>query len=389
MLLTRFERLFVRRYLLPGRGEAFIAIVAGFSLFAVTIGVAALIVIMSVMNGFRAELFDRFVGLNGHAVIQGYDGRLDGWQAIVQEARATPGVTSATPLIEQPLMASNGGRVEGILLRGMDVADIRANRELNNKNLHGALDELTPGSGNVAIGDELANELGASLGSTISIVNPAGESTPFGTVPKIISVHVSAIFRVGIYDFDKAYVIMPMRDAQNLLLLGDAVQMVKVNTVDPDRVGTILAPLQARIAGRAVISDWRSTNQALFKALAVDRVGMFIVVTLIIIVAMFNIISSLIMLVRAKMRDIAVLRTMGASRRSILRIFISIGMAVGTIGTLAGLVIGFILLSLRNPIINGIQRLTGQQLWDPSIRFLDDIPTRTDWSEVFMVVAMT
>ncbi|MDE2043230.1 MAG: FtsX-like permease family protein, partial [Alphaproteobacteria bacterium] len=283
----------------------------------------------------------------------------------------------------------NGGRVEGILLRGMDVADIRANRELNNKNLHGALDELTPGSGNVAIGDELANELGASLGSTISIVNPAGESTPFGTVPKIISVHVSAIFRVGIYDFDKAYVIMPMRDAQNLLLLGDAVQMVKVNTVDPDRVGTILAPLQARIAGRAVISDWRSTNQALFKALAVDRVGMFIVVTLIIIVAMFNIISSLIMLVRAKMRDIAVLRTMGASRRSILRIFISIGMAVGTIGTLAGLVIGFILLSLRNPIINGIQRLTGQQLWDPSIRFLDDIPTRTDWSEVFMVVAMT
>ncbi len=388
MFLSAYERMLVRRYLFPGKGEAFITIVASFSLIAVTIGVAALIIIMSVMNGFRAELFDKFVGINGHAVVQGYNGRLDNWQDILTKAKATPGVTSATPLIEQPLMASFSGRVEGVAVRGMRVEDIRNNPTLKGKTLDGDLRAVTPGSGTIAIGAELANALGAQIGSDISLISPQGETTPFGTVPRIVSYRIAAIFKIGIYDYDKSFVIMPMQDAQNLLLLGDAVGMIEVNTVDAENVGPILKPLAAQVAGRAVISDWRSTNAALFKALAVDRVGIFIVLTIILLVAMFNIVSSLIMLVRAKSRDIAVLRTMGASRKAILRVFVSIGMMIGGLGTLSGLLISALVLTFLTNIVTFVQWATGQQLWDPSIRFLTEIPVRTDAVEVVLVVLM-
>ena len=215
MLLTRYERFIAKRYLLPGKGEGFIFLVASISLVAVMLGVAALIIVMSVMNGFRAELFDKIVGLNGHAVVQGYDGKLQGWQDVVAQAKATPGVRAATPLIEQPLMASFNGRVQGILLRGMRVADIRSNSLLKTKVLSGSIRELSPGSGNVAIGSRLAEALGAQVGSTISLVSPDGQSTPFGSVPRIVAYRVAAIFEVGIYDYDKAFVIMPIEDAQS------------------------------------------------------------------------------------------------------------------------------------------------------------------------------
>lgn len=388
MLLSAFERMLVRRYLLPGKGDAFITIVAGFSLVAVTIGVAALIIIMSVMNGFRAELFDKFVGINGHAVIQGYNGRLDDWQAIMAKAKATPGVTSAIPLIEQPLMASFSGRVEGVAVRGIQVADILNNPTLKGKTLDGDLNALTPGSGNIAIGQELATALGAQVGSDISLISPQGETTPFGTVPRIVSYRVAAIFKIGIYDYDKAFVIMPMQDAQNLLLLGNAVGMIEVKTSDAEQVGPILKPLESSITGRAVISDWRSTNSALFQALALDRIGIFIVLTIILLVAMFNIVSSLIMLVRAKSRDIAVLRTMGASREMILRIFVSIGMTIGGLGALAGSLLSLVVLTNLTPLVNALQWATGQKLWDPSIRFLSDVPVQTDPLEVVLVLVM-
>src|SRR5947209_5203300 len=240
MILNRAERMLARRYLLPGQGEGFIFLVASISLFAVMLGVAALIVVMSVMNGFRAELFDKIVGLNGHAVIQGYDGRLPGWKTIVDEARKTPGVTSATPLIEQPLMASYTGRVEAVLVRGMTIHDIRTNPTLSAKIVGGSLASVTPGSSRVAIGARLAEELGATVGSEISLISPQGQTTPFGTVPRIVSYTVGAIFEVGVYDYDKAFVIMPMEDAQQLLMLGDAVGMVEVQTIDADKVGQIL-----------------------------------------------------------------------------------------------------------------------------------------------------
>src|SRR3990167_8148742 len=232
MILSRFESMIARRYLLPGKGEGFIFLVAGISLAAVMLGVAALIIVMSVMNGFRAELFEKIVGLNGHAVVQGYGGRLPDWRNIMAEAKATPGVVSATPLIEQPLLANYQGRVEAVLVRGMTMEDIRSNQTLSGKVQVGSLDNLAPGKTVIAIGSGLAENLGVTVGSTISIINPAGRSTPFGTVPREIGYEVGAIFEVGIYDYDKAFVIMPMQNAQQLLLLGDVVGMIEVDTVN-------------------------------------------------------------------------------------------------------------------------------------------------------------
>ena len=388
MILTRPERMIAKRYLWPGKGEGIIALVAGFSLAGVMLGVAALLVVMSVMNGFRAELFEKIVGLNGHAVIQGYDNRLEGWERVAAEARATPGVVSATPLIEQPLMVSFGGRVEGVLVRGMRISDIRDNPELKANVVLGSLKDVAPGSGKVAIGARLAEALGATLGSQISLIAPDGQSTPFGTVPRIVSYTIGAIFEIGVYDYDKAFVVMPLDDAQTLLMLGDAVGMVEVKTADPDKVGEILAPLAPKLEGRAVITDWRRLNASLFEALSVERVAMFVVLSLIILVAVFNILSSLIMLVRAKTRDIAILRTMGASRRSMMKIFLAVGVSIGAVGTLAGLGLGALFLAFRQQVVDAIQFVTGQNLWDPSIRFLTELPSRTDPVEVLAIAAL-
>ena len=385
MLLSRHERMIARRYLLPGKGERFIVLVAGLSLGAVMLGVAALVIVLSVMNGFRAELFDKIVGLNGHAVIQGVGGRLPDWREIAAAARATPGVTSAVPLIDQPLAATYNGRAEAVLLRGMRVEDIRHNPSIKDVKA-GSLASITAGSNRIAIGSRLAESLGATVGSEISLFSPQGQSTPFGTVPRIVSYQVGAIFEIGVYDYDKAFVLMPIPDAQTLLLLGDEVNMIEVQTDDPDRVGAILAPLAPKVSGDAVISDWRTMNASLFDALAVERVMMFVVVGLIMLVAAFNIASALIMLARSKTRDIAILRTMGASRGAILRIFVTVGTSIGVVGTALGLVLAALFHFNRQAVVNAIGKLTGQNLWDPSIRYLTELPSRPNPVEVTAVV---
>ena len=386
MILNRYERMVAKRYLLPGKGEGFIFLVASISLVAVALGVAALIIVMSVMNGFRAELFDKIVGLNGHAVIQGYEGRLSGWQQIADAARKTPGVTSAMPLIEQPLMASANGSVEGVLVRGVRLEDIRANRVMNENVKGGDMRSLIPGSGNVAIGSRLAEALGAYPGSEISLISPEGRSTPVGTVPRIVSYRVGAIFEVGIYDYDNAFVVMPMEEAQTLLMLGNDVGIVEVQVTDPDKVAAILAPLHKLTQGRAIVTDWRQMNSALFEALEIERIAMFVVLSLIILVAVFNILSSLIMLVRAKTRDIAILRTMGASRNGLMKVFVTVGVTIGSLGIVLGIVLGALFLFFRQGVVNVIQLLTGANLWDPSVRFLTELPSKTDPFEVLAIV---
>jgi lipoprotein-releasing system permease protein len=385
LILTPFEWMIAKRYMLPGRGEAFIALVAGISLAAVMLGVAALVIVMSVMNGFRGELLDKIVGLNGHAVIQAYGGRLENWQGILEQVRKTPGVVHASPLIEQPLLATFNGRVEAVLARGNTAQDIHA---LDDKRISGSMAQLVPGSGNVAIGSQLAQSLGAQVGDSITIINPQGRSTPFGTVPRQIGYRIAAIFEIGIYDYDKGFVVMPIVDAQTLLLTGDSIGMIEVRTEDPDTVDQTLAPLKRQLAGQAVISDWKTINASLFEALAVERVAMFVVLSLIVLVAVFNILSSLIMLVRAKTRDIAIMRTMGATRRSLMKIFVTIGFVIGALGTLAGLILGAIFLYFRQPVVHAIELLTGQNLWDPSIRFLTELPSRSDPVEITVIAGM-
>ena len=385
MILNLFERTIAKRYLLPGRGEAFIALVAGISVGVVMLSVAMLVIVMSVMNGFRAELLDKIVGLNVHAIVQGYGSRIDNWEQVLENIRETPGVVSASPLIEQPLLVSFNGRVEAILVRGNTQNDIRG---LTKNLVAGNLSELQSGASNVAIGARLAENIGARVGDTVTIINPEGRTTPFGTMPRQIGYRVGAIFEVGIYDYDQKFVVMPMQDAQRLLLIGDTVGMIEVKTTDADDVEQIMAPIERQLQGRAVVNNWKTINSTLFEALQVERVAMFFALSFMVLVAAFNILSSLVMLVRAKTRDIAIMRTMGATRRSLLKIFVTTGFTVGAIGTVAGLVLGFVVLAFRQQIVKVIEVVTGQNLWDPSIRFLSTLPARVDPLEIAGIVAL-
>ncbi len=388
-MITSYERMIARRYLLPGQGERFIVLVAGISLVAVALGVAALIAVMSVMNGFRAELFDRFQGLNGHAVAQGYGGRLPDWRMVVEEAKKTPGVVTAIPLIEQPLMGSARGRVEGVLVRGMTIADIKATDVISKTVKSGDINRLKEGEQVVAIGSGLAQNLGLRVGDRIALISPDGNVTPFGAVPRIVSYEIGAIFEIGIWDFDKAFVVLPLGEAQALFDMGDEVGMVMMTTENPDRIEQYMRPLAEKIGLSALISDWRQLNSALFEALVVEQVVMFWVLSIIILVAVFNILSSLIMLVRAKTRDIAILRTMGASRAALMRVFVTVGTSIGAMGVLLGCALGFLILHYRQGIIGGVSRITGSNLWDPSVRYLTELPAKTDPVEVAAIIVLT
>jgi lipoprotein-releasing system permease protein len=268
----------------------------------------------------------------------------------------------------------------------MRVEDIRANKTLTSNVLAGDIRSVTPGSGRVAIGSRLAETLGAFPGSQITLWNPEGRSTVVGTVPREVTYTVGAVFEIGVYDYDKAFVILPMREAQELLLMGDQVGIIEVQTSNPDRVQEILAPLRKVVQGKGVIVDWRQMNSALFQALEVERVAMFVVLSLIVLVAVFNILSSLIMLVRAKTRDIAILRTMGASRRGMMKVFVTVGVTIGSLGIILGVILGAIFLYFRQGVVDAIQTVTGQNLWDPSVRFLTDLPAKPDPIEVAAII---
>ncbi len=385
MILNPFEWTIARRYLLPGRSEAFIALVAGISVVVVMLSVAMLVIVMSVMNGFRGELLDRIVGLNGHAIIQAYGGRLDNWQDVLEETQRTEGVVSASPLIEQPLLGSSNGRVEGVVVRGNTAEDIAS---LADQLVMGNLAEVRANQGNIAIGSRLAMNLGAGVGDTLTIINPAGRSTPFGTVPRQIGYRIAAVFETGVYDFDQAFVIMPIPDAQTLLLTGDTIGMIEVVTEDADRVDEIMAPVTQRLQGRAEVNSWKVINASIFEALEVERVAMFFALSIIVVVAAFNILSSLVMLVRSKTRDIAILRTMGATRRNLTKIFVTTGFTVGMVGTVAGLALGFLVLAFRQAIVRGIEIATGQSVWNPEVRFLTELPARVDPMEVLGIAGL-
>jgi lipoprotein-releasing system permease protein len=385
LLLNPFEWTIAKRYLLPGKGEAFIALVAGISVGVVMLSVAMLVIVMSVMNGFRAELLDKIVGVNGHAIVQAYGGRLDNWQDVLEDVRKTPGVTDASPLIEQPLLATFNGRVEAVFVRGNTDEDIQ---EYADDIVLGDLSRLEPDAGVVAIGARLAENLGARVGDTITIINPAGRTTPFGTVPRQIGYEIAAIFEVGLYDYDKAFVVMPIADAQTLLLTGDTVGMIEIKTVDADNVGQIMEPLRQQLTGRAEVRTWQQINSSIFEALQVERVAMFFALSFMVVVAAFNILSSLVMLVRAKTRDIAIMRTMGATRQSLLKIFVTTGFTVGAIGTVAGLILGAVVLYFRQSIVTFIAWATGQELWDPEVRFLSSLPSKSDPVEIAGIIIL-
>lgn len=384
---SAFERMLAGRYLRARRKEAFISVIAGFSFIGIALGVATLIIVMAVMNGFRAELLDRILGLNGHMIVQPADYDLTDYDEVAARLNAVDGVTLAVPLVEQPALVSGNSTGSGALVRGMRQSDLEQIGAVADNIVQGSLSDFDS-AGGVAIGDGMARQLGLRLGDPVTIISPDGDLTPFGTTPRVKAYPVNAIFKIGMSEYDSSILFMPLSEGQLFFNLEGNVSLIEVYIGDADEVGT-MKPVVAEAIGRPhYLSDWRQRNLSFFNALQVERNVMFMILTLIILVAALNIISGLTMLVKDKGRDIAILRTMGATRGAIMRIFMMTGSAIGVTGTIAGVVLGVVVCQNIKAIQDFVDSITGGQVWDPTIRFLSDIPARMDTGETISVVAM-
>ena len=388
-MFNAFERTVAARYLMSRKSDRFTSVIAGFSLVGIMLGVATLIIVMSVMGGFRQELLGRILGLNGHLGVYAADrGNLRDFDAIAATIRRLPNVVSATPIVEgQVLLTGAGSTATGGLARGIRPEDLRA-RPIIAENIRAGSLANFEGEDAVAIGTRLAFRLGLSIGDKITLVSPQGRATVIGTIPRLRAYTVAAIFEVGMNEYDSTYVFMPLNAAQIYFQTGDAASQVEVFVADPTRVRAVNREIRAALSQPVRILDWQDANSSFFAAVQVERNVMFLILTLIIIVAAFNIISSLIMLVKDKGRDIAVLRTMGATRGAIMRIFLMCGAWIGVVGTLAGFLVGVVFCLNIESIRQFIQMLSGTELFSAEIYFLTQLPAVLNWTEVMQVVAL-
>lgn len=388
-MFNAFERAVAFRYLRARKGERFVSVIAIFSLVGIALGVATLIIVMSVMNGFRQELLSRILGLNGHLGVYGQERTLADYDAVANRIRGLPGVVSATPIVEgQVLLTSEQGGASGGLARGVRPEDLRARGLVARSIMVGSLDRFE-GEDAIVIGTRLAQRLRITVGDRITLVSPQGRTTVFGTVPRVRAYTVVALFQIGMHEYDSTFVFLPMGAAQTFFQTGDAATQIEVFVEDPTAVRAVTRAIRTALNGMPVrILDWQDANSSFFAAVQVERNVMFLILTLIILVAAFNIVSSLIMLVKDKGRDIAVLRTMGATRGAILRIFLICGASVGVAGTLIGFIIGILFCANIESIRQAIQALSGTELFSPEVYFLTQLPAVVDPREVAQVVGM-
>jgi len=387
MILGAFERMIAFRYLRSRRQEGFVSVIAVFSLLGIMLGVATLIIVMAVMNGFRADLLDRILGFNGHLTVYSTPGApLNDFDQVAAKIKAVPGVTAAYPEIEGQVMATSRDQSSGVLVRGVSAQTIEA-QSLIAKNLSAcALAGFSDGG--IIIGQRLAFKLGVRPGDSVTLISPQGTPTAFGTMPRIKAYRVAGTFNVGMYEFDSSVIFMPLPQAQVYFQLPNAVSDISVFVAKPDDVRAYDQAVGNALGGRMRIFDWQQSNLSFFNAVEIERNVMFLILTLIIVVAAFNVISSMIMLVKDKTRDIAVLRTMGATRGMILRIFMLSGASIGVVGTALGFVLGVEFAAHIEAIRRFIQDIIGTNLFAPEIYFLTQIPARLDPYEVGSVVAM-
>ena len=375
------------RYLRAKRKESVVSVISLFSLLGIMIGVAALIIVMSVMNGFRVELLKSILGLSGHVTIQSQFGTMPAYEQVTGRLLKVPGVLKATPIVDGKLMATRNGASEGAVVRGISREDLGRITELNGKLRAGALPNFQ-GDDAVIVGSGLATKLGLQVGGEITLVSAKGDVTPFGTNARIKTYHIISVFRVGNTLYDNYYIFMPLPEAQAFFNYGDTVSGIEVMLSDPESDIANL-PALIRAAGpltRAV--PWQDINGAFFEVVQVERNVMFLILSLIVLVAALNIISGLIMLVKDKSADIAILRTMGATRGAVMRIFLIAGMSVGFAGTFLGFLVGVLFCANIESIRQALQRLTGTPLFDETVYFLAKMPATLDPAEVVGVVVM-
>ena len=385
---SAFERMVAWRYLRARRKEAFISVIAGFSFVGIMLGVATLIIVMAVMNGFRTELVSRILGINGHMIVQPIDQPLNDYADLATRFSAVPGVTMALPLVEgQTLASGREGAGTGALVRGIRPDDLAKLSVVSSNIRSGDMVGFTAGQG-VLIGSRMAAQLGLSAGDTITLVSPEGDVTPMGVNPRVKSYPVSGIFEIGMSEYDASIIYMPLEEAQLYFNVEGIVQSIELFISEPDAVDD-LRPLIEQAAGRQIfITDWRQRTQTFFSALQVERNVMFMILTLIVLVAALNIISGLIMLVKDKASDIAILRTMGATSGAIMRIFFMTGAAIGTTGTFAGVLLGVLVCLNIESIRQFFSWVSGTVLFDPELYFLSQLPADMNVGETISVVVM-
>jgi len=386
-MFSRFELMVAMRYLRPRRKEGFVSVIALFSLLGIALGVATLIIVMSVMNGFRQELLSRILGLNGHLTVSAPIEGFADFDGLTQRVGAIPGVVVVSPMIESQVMATANGVARGAVVRGFRPDDLRAKTTVAGNIKAGSLDDFV-GQDVVLIGTRMAERMGLTVGDKVTLISPKGNITAFGTVPRMKSFRVIGLFEIGMFEYDSSFVFMPLQAAQTYFQLPDRVTSLEVFVDNPDHAFGLARPVASAVGHFGHVRDWQRANASFFNAIQVERNVMFLILTLIILVAAFNIISSLIMLVKDKGRDIAILRTMGATKGMIMRVFFLSGASVGVMGTVIGFAGGLAFALNIETIRQWIQMLTGTDLFSAEIYFLSRLPAVVDPMEVASVTLM-
>jgi lipoprotein-releasing system permease protein len=382
-----FEWLLSGRYLRARRKEGFISVIAGFSFLGIMLGVATLIVVMAVLNGFRKELLDKVLGLNGHIVVQALESPLTDWKDVADRVSQIPGVRIAAPVVDGQALASSAFKSSGVLVRGMRAQDLTGLTAIAQNIRQGSLEGFDEGQG-VAIGRGLADQLSLRAGDTITLVAPRGAVTPMGTAPRIKPYKIAAVFEIGMSEYDAGLVFMPLPEAQAYFNRSNDVTAIEAFTVDPDRI-EVFRKMVTEAAGRPVfLIDWRRRNSTFFNALQVQRNVMFLILTMIVLVAALNIVSGLIMLVKDKGEDIAILRTMGASQGAIMRVFLITGAAIGVVGTITGVIVGLVISMNIESLERFLSWLTNTDLFPRKLYFLSKLPAEIAFTETLAVVVM-
>ena len=385
-----FERMVAGRYLRARKGERFVSIIAIFSLVGIALGVATLIVVTSVMSGFQVELVSRILGVNGHITVEAYAGqKLDDYPPVVAKIRSLPDVASATPVLDgQALLSKEGGGARGGLVRGIGLDDLRALHPISDHIVTGSLSDFT-GDDGIVVGVGLATTYRLAIGDPLTLISPDGAATAFGTIPRVRAYKVVAIFDAGLNDYNSSVVFLPLPAAQVFFQKPNAITGIEIRLHDPDQVNTVGRDLVPLLKGRPIYArDWRRANDTIIGVLQVQKDTMFIVLGMIVLVAAFNVVSSLIMLVKDKRADIAVLRTIGASSFAVMRIFLMCGAFVGVSGTVIGTVLGVVFCWNIHAVQHFVERMTGGRVFDASVFMLTELPNSIAWGDVFRVVAL-
>lgn len=385
-MFSAFERFVAFRYLRARRQEGFISVTAWFSFLGIALGVAALIIVMSVMNGFRHELLTRIIGMNGHLAVYSHSKPLIDYDALTAKIKLQPGITGANPIVEGQALATAHGNATGVVIHGITAADLESRKTIADNLIRGQL-RFFDRPNSALIGKRLAEKLGLILGDKITLVSPEGNATAFGTMPRSRTFEIVGIFDAGMIQYDSTFVFIPLESAQKFYQLGEGVTRIEIFTENPENVARYKQELQPLIIGKNLhLFDWQQSNKEFFSTINVERNVMFIILTLIIIVASFNVISTLIMLVKDKGRDIAILRTMGATQGMIMRVFFIAGSTIGTVGALIGAIGGLLFSWNIDTIKKGVEFLLGTELFRAEIYFLSKLPARVDPKEVFLVL---